>query len=188
VVGTDKSVEAPPGVSDFVLTVPRDVAVPRTTLAGLTGLPERSARRSGVIGSPPPPRRLHDLEVFRRPAVRAVARPPGGSLGFRLPLRVRVRTPSPVQRGPGRPSWGSSPLQRLQRRDPYRPGLPRPAPSVLRVSRPLDGLLSLQPCGLAGSAAAPGVSTSDALSVGKAVTHRCVRCALPSTVLCNLEL
>jgi hypothetical protein len=34
--------------------------------------------------------------------------------------------PSPVQHGPGRPSWGFPPLQRHQRRDLYHPGLPRP--------------------------------------------------------------
>jgi hypothetical protein len=69
VVGTDKSVEAPPGVCGFASAVPRDLAVPRTTLAGLTGLSELFVRRSGAIGSPPPPRRLYDHEVFRRPTV-----------------------------------------------------------------------------------------------------------------------
>jgi len=117
VVGTDKSVETPSGISDFVLAVPRHVAVPRTTLAGLTGLSERSVRRSGDIGSPRPPRRFHDLEVFRRPAVRSVLRPTGGSHRLRLPLRVWARTPSPVLHGPDRPSWGFTPLQRHQRRD-----------------------------------------------------------------------
>jgi len=54
------------------------------------------------------------------------------------------------------------------------PGLPHPAQSVLGVSHPLDGLLSLRPCGHARSAAAPGVLASKTLSNGKAVTHRCV--------------
>jgi len=76
--------------------VPRDVAVPRTTLSGLTGLSKRSARRSGDIGSPPPPRRLYDHEEFRRSTVRAVRRPPGSSHRLRLPLRVQAKSPSPV--------------------------------------------------------------------------------------------
>jgi len=41
-----------------------------------------------------------------------------------------------------------------------------PAPSVLGVSHPLDGLLSLRPCGHAGSAAAHGVLASQVLSDG----------------------
>jgi len=161
---------------------------PRTTLAGLNCLSERSGLRSGDIGSPRPPRRLNDLEVFRRPTCRAVVRPSDDSHRLRRPLRVRAETPSPVQHGPDRPSWGFPPLQRHRRRDPYVPGLPRPAPSVLGVFRPLDGLLSLRPCGLAGSAAAHGVPARDALSNGKAVVHRCTRCVLSPTVLRSLEL
>jgi len=68
------------------------------------------------------------------------------------------------------------------------PGLPLPAPSVLGVSHPLDGLLSLRPRGHARSAAALGVFATKTLSNGKAVTHRCVRCVLSSMVLCGLEL
>jgi hypothetical protein len=52
------------------------------------------------------------------------------------------------------------------------PGPPGPEPSVLGVSHPLDGLISLAPCGLAGSAAAHGVLVRKALSDGKAVTAR----------------
>jgi hypothetical protein len=73
-----------------------DVAIPGTTLSGLSGLSERSDLRSGVIGSPLPPRRFHDHEVFRRSACRAVQRPPGGSHRLRRPLRVRAQVPSPV--------------------------------------------------------------------------------------------
>jgi len=170
-----------------VSTVPRDVAVPWTTLSGLNGLSERFARRSGAIGSPPPPRRLYDHEVFRRSTVRAVLRPPGSSRRLRRPLRVRAETPSPVLPGPGRPSWGFPPLQRHRRRDRH-VGPPGPTPSVLGVSHPLDGLLSLRPCGHARSAAAHGVLARKALSSRKAVVHRCTRCALSSTVLSSLEL
>jgi len=126
VVGSDKSAEAPPGVSVASELFHEDVAILGTTLSGLTGLSERSGRRSGVSGSPRPPRRLHDREAFRRSACRAIRRSPGGSRRLRLPLRVRAPSPSPVRQGPDRPSWGSVPLQRLQRRDPVHPGLPRP--------------------------------------------------------------
>jgi len=96
VVGTDKSVEAPPGVSAALRLFRRDVAVLRTTLTGLTGLSERSAPRSGDIGSPRHPRRFNDREVIRSAAVRSVRRPTGGSHRLRLPLRVRADAPSPV--------------------------------------------------------------------------------------------
>jgi len=110
VVGTDKSVEAPPGISDYVSAVPRHVAVPRTTLSGLTGLSERSVQRSGDIGSPHPPRRFYDREVFRRPTVRSVARPTGNSHRLRLPLRVWAETPSPAMPGRVAPPGVSRPF------------------------------------------------------------------------------
>jgi hypothetical protein len=93
VVGSDKSVEAPPGVSAESELFHEDVAVLETTLAGQSCLSERSARRSGDIGSPLPPRRLYDREVFRRSACRAVRRPPGGSRRLGRPLRVRAPRP-----------------------------------------------------------------------------------------------
>jgi hypothetical protein len=93
VVGSDKSVEAPPGVSAASELFHEDVAVLETTLAGQSCLSERSARRSGDIGSPLPPRRLYDREVFRRSACRAVRRPPGGSRRLGRPLRVRAPRP-----------------------------------------------------------------------------------------------
>jgi len=96
VVGTDKSVEAPPGVSAASWLFHEDVAVLETTLSGLIGFPERSDRRSGDIGSPRPPRRLYDHEVFRRSACRAIRRPPGDSRKLHRPLRVRAAMPSPV--------------------------------------------------------------------------------------------
>jgi hypothetical protein len=75
--------------------------------------------------------------------------------------------PSPVLHGPGRPSWGFTPLQRHRRRDPHDPGLPHPARSVLGVSRPLDGFLSLRPRGHARSAAAPGVQLATLFRTGR---------------------
>jgi hypothetical protein len=75
----------------------------------LTGLSERSVRRSGVIGSPPPPRRLYDHEVFRRPTVRTVRRPPGCSRRLRLPLRVQATAPSPAMPGRVAPPGVSRP-------------------------------------------------------------------------------
>jgi hypothetical protein len=110
VVGTDKSVEAPPGVSAALRLFNRDVAVPGTTLTGLTGLSERSARRSGAIGSPPPPRRLYDHEEFHRPAVRSVRRPTGGSRRLRRPLRVRAEMPSLAMPGQIAPPGVSCPF------------------------------------------------------------------------------
>jgi hypothetical protein len=45
--------------------------------------------------------------------------------------------------------------------------LPRPARSVPGVSHPLDGFISLRPCGLAGSAAAPGISLAGLFRAGR---------------------
>jgi len=96
VVGSDKSAEAPPGVPVATELFHEDVAVLGTTLSGLCCLSERSVRRSGDIGSPLPPRRFDDREVFRRLVCRAVRRPPGGSHRLGRPLRVRAPLPSPV--------------------------------------------------------------------------------------------
>jgi len=161
VVGTDKSVEAPPGVSVSPRLFRRDVAVLRTTLSGLTGLSERSARRRDDIGSSQPPRRFDDHEAFRRSAPPVGPKTAWQLPRLRRPLRVRAEVPSPVLRGPGRPSWGFLPLQRHRRRDPHDPGLPHPARSVLGVSHPLDGFFSLRPRGHARSAAAPGVPLAE---------------------------
>jgi hypothetical protein len=157
---------APPRVSDHSRLFRRDVTVPRTTLSGLTGLSESSERRRDDIGSSQPPRRFDDHEAFRRSA------PPDGPKTarqlprLRRPLRVRAKVPSPVLHGPVRPSWGSAPLQRHRRRDPHDPGLPHPARSVLGVSHPLDGFLSLQPRGHARSAAALGFLSRSSFGQG----------------------
>jgi hypothetical protein len=89
-----RTIFALPALSDANRLFDRDVAVPETTLTGLTGLSERSVRCSGDIGSPPPPRRLYDHEVFHRPAVRSVRRPTGSSHRLRLPHRVQAEMPS----------------------------------------------------------------------------------------------
>jgi len=93
-----------------ISTVPRDVAIPRTTLAGLTGLSKRFARRSGAFGSPHPPRRLYDHEAFRRSTVRTVRRPSGSFRRLRRPLRVRAETPSPAMPGRVAPPGVSRPF------------------------------------------------------------------------------
>jgi hypothetical protein len=90
----------------------------------LIGFSERSVRRSGDIGSPHPPRRLNDHEVFRRSACRSVRRPPDGSRKLHLPLRVRAAMPSPVQQDRVAPPGVSRPFSDVRRRDPYVPGHP----------------------------------------------------------------
>jgi hypothetical protein len=168
VVGSDKSVEALSGVCSALELFHEDVAIPGTALSGLCGLPERSDRRSGVIGSPHPPRRFHDHEVFRRSACRAVRRPPDGSRKLRHPLRVRARVPSPVLPDRVAPPGVPPPSSDFSEGIRITRAIPGPAPSVLGVSHPLDGLLSLRPCGHAGSAAAHGVLAHRTLSNGKA--------------------
>jgi hypothetical protein len=157
---------APPGVSrpfsDIGGGIVRGgvaspVAVPQTTLSGLTGLPERSVRRSGVIGSPPPPR------SFSRPrGVPPTGRPNGPKTARQLPQTSSPsqgsgRKPSSAMPGRVAPPGVSRPFSDIDVRGPYHPGLTGPAPSVLTVSHRLDGFLPPTPCGLAGSAAAHGV-------------------------------
>jgi hypothetical protein len=188
VVGTDKSVEAPPGVSAARRLFHGDVAIPGTTLAGLIGFSERSVRRSGDIGSPQPPRRFHDLEAFRRSASRTVRRPRGGSRKLHRPLRVRAVVPSPVLPDRVAPPGVSRPFSDFSGGIHMPRTVHGPRPSVLGVSHPLDGFLSLRPCGLAGSAAAHGVLAREALSgMGPEARFR-VPCALSSAVLYSLEL
>jgi len=122
-----------------------DVAILGTTLSGLNCLTERSVRRSGVIGSPHPPRRFHDHEVFRRSACRAVRRPPDGSRRLRCPLRVRVRAPSPVLADRIAPHEVLRPFSDFSGGIRITRAAHGPALSVLGVSHPLDGLLSLRP-------------------------------------------
>lgn len=147
-LGQTSPSSAPPGVSAALRLFNRDVAVPGTTLTGLTGLSERFVRRSGVIGSPPPPRRLYDHEVFRRPTVRTIRRSPGSSRRLRLPLRVQATAPSPAMPGRVAP-----------------PGVSRPSSDIgegIRISRacltrhiPSSGSFALStaysPFGLANS-------------------------------------
>jgi len=188
VVGSDKSVEAPPGVSVATELFHGDVAIPGTTLSGLTGLSECSNRRSGNIGSPQPPRRLHDHEAFRRSACRAIRRSPGDSHRLRLPLRVRAPLPSPVLPDRVAPPGVLCPSSDFSEGIRITRANHGPAPSVLGVSHPLDGLLSLAPGGLARSTAAHGVLARRALSSVRAETRRRVSRAPSSAVLYSLEL
>jgi hypothetical protein len=122
-----------------------DVAILGTALSGLNCLSECSVRRSGVMGSPHPPRRFHDHEVFRRSACRAVRRPPGASRRLRRPLRVRARVPSPVLADRIAPHEVLCPFSDFSGGIRITRAALGPALSVLGVSHPLDGLLSLQP-------------------------------------------
>jgi hypothetical protein len=112
----------------------------------LTGLSERSVRRSGVVGSPQPPRRLYDHEVFRRPTVRTVRRPPGSSHRLRLPLRVRAAMPSPAMPGRVAPPGVSRPFSDIG-------GGIRRSRAYLTRHRPSSGFLTpstvCSPSGLA---------------------------------------
>jgi hypothetical protein len=96
--------------------------------------------------------------VSRSSAVRPASRPEGPRrLPQASPPSQGTGSPAVPGRVAGSPSWGSLPLQRRGPRGPLIPGLPHPARSVLGVSHPLDGFLPLAPCGLAKTAAAPGV-------------------------------
>jgi hypothetical protein len=122
-----------------------------------------------------------------RPAVRSEDRPaaPTGfvtlsGFGLRCPHRSS-RTGSPLS-GFHAPSATSA-------EGSVSPGSSMdPAPSVLGVSRPLDGFLSLRPCGHAGSAAAHGVSLPGLFRTAGPKTRCRVSCAPSSTVLYSLEL
>jgi hypothetical protein len=188
VVGTDKSVEAPPGVSVSRELFHEDVAVLETTLSGFACLSEHSARRSGAIGSPHPSTsfsRPRGLPPFGRPCGPKTARqlpqasPPSQGSGSRA-------LPGPAR--PGRPSWGSLPSSDVSEGICITRADHGPAPSVLGVSHPLDGLLSLTPCGHARSAAAHGVLARKALSGARAETRCRASHVLSSTVLYSLEL
>jgi hypothetical protein len=189
VVGTDQSVEAPSGVSDLTKAVPPGRRRPGDDPLGVSrasrSAPDRvaasSVRRSLLVVST-------TARSSADPAVRSVRRPTGGFHRLRRPLRVRALVPSPTVPGRIAPPGVSRPSGDLSRRDPDHPGLPRPAPSVLGVSRPLDGLLSPRPRGLAGSAAASGVHPREVLSDGEAGMRCRIRCAPSPTVPFSLGL
>ena len=187
--GWDRRVRrAPPGVSDHSRLFRRDVAVPRTTLSGLTGLSERFGRRSGDMGSPRPPR------SFSRPrGVPPSDLPDGPKTARQLP---QASSPSqgsghralPGHAWPGRPSWGFPPLQRHRRRDrASRVCLTRNRPSSRFLTASTVSSLSSLADSL-GPLPLLGFFAREALSGGEAGTSRDVRCALSSTVLHNLEL
>jgi len=188
-VGSDKSVEAPPGVSAARELFHEDVAVLGTTLSGLSCLSECSARRSGDIGSPQPPRRFDDHEVFRRSACRTVRRPPGCSRRLCRPLRVRARVPSPVLPDRVAPPGVSRPFSDLGWGDPYHPGR-----STAR-HHPSSGFLTLStvcsPSDLAdslGPLPLMGLSLAGLFRTGRPKTRCRVSCAPSSAVLYSLEL
>jgi hypothetical protein len=89
-------------------------------------LSKRSGSRSGVIGSPLPPRRLHDREVFRRS---------GRPIGPKTDRLLPQASPPPQGMGAGavsdrarsdRPSWGFTPLWRHQPKRSGSPGFASP--------------------------------------------------------------
>jgi hypothetical protein len=182
VVGTDKPVEAPPGISASPRLFRRDVAVLRTTLSGLTGLSESSVRRRDDIGSSQPPRRFDDREAFRRSAPPVGPKTARQLPRLRLPLRVRAKMPSPVLHGPGRPSWGSRPFSDIG-------GEIRMTRVCLTRHVPSSGFLApstgSSPSGLADTLGPLPLrgSSREALSDRKAVVRRRTRCTLSSTVL-----
>jgi len=165
-----------------------DVAVPRTTLSGLR--PPLEALRTAY--------RRHRFAAPSSSSSRPRGLPPSGRpCGPKTARRLPQAWPPSQGSGRGavtdrarsaRPSWGFAPLQRHGRRDPHDPGLPHPARSVLGVSHPLDGFRSLRPCGLAGSAAALGVSAPSVLSDGGAGKRLRLPCVLSPAVLIGLLL
>jgi len=76
-------------------------------------------------------RALHAVSTAARCSAdrlhRTLERPCDDFHRFRRPLRVRAAMPSPVQRGPGRPSWGFTPLQRPRPERSARRGFASPA-------------------------------------------------------------
>jgi len=188
VVGTDKSDDAPPGVSDFTVAVPRGRRRPADDPLRVLRA-SRSAPIDVVASLVRHP--LHAVSTATRCSVDRPPYDPKAARHFhrlRRPLRVRATMPSPALPGWIAPPGVSCPSSDLVRRDPYHPGMPRPARSALGVSRPRDGLLPLRTRGHARPAAAPGVPTCKVLSNGKAETRCRVCCTLSLVVRSNLEL
>jgi len=125
-----------------------DVAVLGTTLTGLSCLPERSVRRSGVTGSPLPPRRA--LAATRCSVVRSASgRRPKRLPQAWAPLRAFLRSSGPRHHDRGLPSWGSSPLRRRGLAGPLFPGMPprHVPPPRFRTSSAVSSPLALRPRG-----------------------------------------
>jgi hypothetical protein len=156
------------------------VAVPRTTLSGFCCLSKRSDRRSGVIGSPLPPRR------FPRPrGVPSIGRPHGPRTVRRLP---QASPPSQGSgrdvltgpAGPDRPSWGFTPLQRHRPERSVGRGVTSPA-TVRPRSFSLPRRLALLPVSRTRWVRCRSWGFgSSVLSSAEAVTRRRVRCVVPT--------
>jgi hypothetical protein len=108
-----------------------------------------SARRSGAIGSPLPPRRgVRPRGVPSAGLLRTGVRSGSRRLG---PLSGRSSAvPGPGITAETFPSWDLMPLRRRGRAGPFSPGLPPPARSVLEVFHLRDGFLPASPCGHEG--------------------------------------
>jgi len=136
-------------------------------------------------------RSLHVVfTTARYSAVRASVRPcgrPATLTGFVTLSGFGLRCPLRSSRGPDRPSWGSCPFSDVSGGIRMSRAIQGPAPSVLGVSHPLDGLLSLAPCGLAGSAAAHGVLARAILSEERAETRCRGSCTPSSAKPCILD-
>jgi hypothetical protein len=82
VVGTDKSVEAPPGVSASPARFRRTSPSFGRPSQGSTASRSAPHGVAATIGSPHPPRRSCDREVFRRPATERSEDRPAAPTGF----------------------------------------------------------------------------------------------------------
>jgi hypothetical protein len=139
------------------------------------------------MGSPPPPRRLHGLEVFRSPARRGprTTAPPPGLARFQEPSA----RPVPDPKVPDCPSWGCFRPSTTRRSGPLHPGLPHLARSVLEV-RASSTVCSLMRVRVPeGTLAVRGVRSQDTLcAVGCAsvataavrIGQSCVRVSAPA--------
>ena len=150
----------------------------------------RSAPADVVATSvpPPPPRRFHGREVFRQPAL-----PNDPKTARRLPQAWPPSQGSgcdalPGPAGPGRPSWGSTPLQRRQPEGAVSRGLASPATVRPRGFTPPRRLAPPPALRAHDARCRSWGSAPGALSDGQAGTCHHVRCAPSAPVRPVLEL